>query len=106
MVEVDPTALGVEFLASAVIGGCIGFATKKVAKLLAIVVGVELMAVRYLESQGIVTIDWHRLSAGLVGTSATDPTASVDTHWIESVLSTLTIGAGFAGGFLIGYHRG
>ncbi|WP_265111419.1 FUN14 domain-containing protein [Halosolutus halophilus] len=104
MVEVDPTTLSVEFLASAVIGGCIGYATKKLAKVLAIIVCVELMTVRYLESQGIVMIDWNRLSAGLVGSA--DVTPNVDTHWIESAVSTLTIGAGFTSGFLIGYHRG
>lgn len=104
MIDVDPTTLGFEFLGGAVIGGCIGFATKRVAKLLAIIVGVQLMGVRYLESQGIVVIDWNRLSAGLFGSG--EMTTGVDTHWITSLLSTLPIGIGFLCGFLIGYHRG
>ncbi len=104
MIDLDPTALAVEFLGGAVVGGCIGFATKKIAKILAIIVGVQLMGFRYLESQGIVIVDWNRLSAGLFGSSSVSTGA--DVHWIESILATLPIGIGFISGFLIGYHRG
>ena len=104
MIDVDPSALAVEFLAGAVVGGCIGIATKRVAKLLALIVGAQLMALRYLESQGIVRIDWSRLTAGLVGSETTQ--AGTDTDWVTSLLSTLPIGLGFVSGCLIGYHRG
>ena len=104
MIDVDPTALALEFLGGAVIGGCIGFATKRIAKLLAIIVGVQLMGFRYLESQGIIIVDWNRLSAGLFGSSTLNTT--VESHWVTSILATLPIGVGFVSGFLIGYHRG
>ncbi len=104
MIDIDPATLALEFLGGAVVGGCIGFATKRVARILAIIVGVQLMGVRYLQSQGIVIIDWNRLTAGLFGTD--EMTAGIDTHWLESLLSTLPIGVGFVSGFLIGYHRG
>lgn len=104
MIDVDPTALGLEFGAGAVIGGLIGFATKKIAKLLAVIVGVQLMLFRYLESQEIVVVDWNRLSAGLVG--AQGHAEGTEIHWIESVLSTLSLGAGFTSGFLVGFYRG
>ncbi|ELZ16491.1 FUN14 family protein [Haloterrigena salina JCM 13891] len=103
MLDVDPTGLGLEFGGSAVVGGVLGFATKQIAKLLAIIVGVELMAVRYLESQEIVTVDWSRLSAGLLETG---DRAQEGVHWLVSALSMVAVGAGFASGFLIGYHRG
>ncbi|WP_339103768.1 FUN14 domain-containing protein [Haloterrigena salinisoli] len=103
MLDVDPTALGLEFGGSAVVGGLLGFATKQIAKLLAIIVGVELMAFRYLESQEIVIVDWNRLSAGLLETG---DRAQEGVHWLVSTLSMLSVGAGFASGFLIGYHRG
>ena len=54
MIDLDPTALSLEFGGGAVIGGLIGFAAKKIAKVLAIIVGVQLMFFRYLESQGII----------------------------------------------------
>jgi uncharacterized membrane protein (Fun14 family) len=104
MIDVDPTALGLEFGGGAVIGGVIGFAAKKIAKVLAVVVGVQLMVFRYLESQGILVVDWNRLSAGLLETGERAREAEI--HWLESVLSTLSIGAGFTGGFLIGFKRG
>ena len=103
MLDVDPTALGLEFGGGAIIGGVLGFATKQVARLLAVVIGVELMAVRYLESQVIVVVVWNRLSAGLVQPGER---AQERVHWLESVLSMLSVGAGFTSGFLIGYHRG
>jgi len=102
MIDLDPT-LGLEFGGGALIGGIIGFATK-IAKLLAVIVGVQLMAFRYLESQGIVVVDWNRLSAGILKTQ--ERTQGADIHWFQSVLSTLSIGAGFTGGFLIGFQRG
>ena len=103
MLDVDPTTLGFEFGASAVLGGVLGFATKQVAKLLAIVIGVQLMGFRYLESQEIIIVDWNRLSAGLLETR---DQAQEGVHWLESMLSMAAVGAGFTSGFLIGYHRG
>ncbi|WP_408958748.1 FUN14 domain-containing protein [Natrinema sp. 74] len=104
MIDIDPTGLGLEFGGGAAIGGVMGFAAKKIAKLVAIMVGVQLMVFRYLESQGIITVDWNRLSAGLLQTQ--QRAQNVDVHWLQSVLSTLSIGAGFSGGFLVGFKRG
>ncbi|MXV64277.1 hypothetical protein GS429_19845 [Natronorubrum sp. JWXQ-INN-674] len=102
MLDVDPTTLALEFGGSAVIGGVLGFATKQVAKLVAIIIGTQLMAFRYLESQEILIVDWNRLSAGLVETQE----RADEIHWLESMLSMLSVGAGFTSGFLIGFHRG
>ncbi|SIR82709.1 FUN14 domain-containing protein [Natronorubrum thiooxidans] len=102
MLDVDPATLALEFGGSAVLGGVLGFATKQVAKLVAIIIGVQLMAFRYLESQEIVIVDWNRLSVGLIERQA----QTQANHWFESVLSMLSVGAGFTSGFLIGFHRG
>ncbi|MDF9746512.1 FUN14 domain-containing protein [Natrinema salsiterrestre] len=105
MIDLDPTTLGLEFGGGAAIGGLIGFATKKLAKLLAVIVGVQLMLFRYLESQGILIVDWNRLSAGLLKTQTRAQDAA-DISWLQSMISTLSIGAGFTGGFLVGFKRG
>ncbi len=101
MLEVDPGTLALEAGGGAVIGGLIGFAAKKIAKLLAVIVGVQLVVFRYLESQGILIVDWDALSGGLVSASE-----RADPSYLESFISTLSVGAGFTAGFLIGFHRG
>lgn len=104
MIDVDPTALGLEFGGGAVLGGLVGFAVKRIAKLLAIVAGIQFMLVRYLESREIVVVNWDRLATGLVTTQ--DRTREAEVHWMESLLPTLSLGAGFTSGFLIGFYRG
>lgn len=97
--------LGLEFGTGAVIGGLIGFAAKKVAKLIAVIIGLELVLFKFLESRGILQVNWDRLgasflSAGEAATSQTPPS------WLATILSTLSIGAGFAGGFFLGFKKG
>ena len=45
--------VGLELGGGAVIGGIIGFAAKKVAKIIAILVGIELDLFKFLETRGI-----------------------------------------------------
>jgi uncharacterized membrane protein (Fun14 family) len=99
---IDVQQLGLEFGSGAVVGGVVGFAAKKVAKLLAVLVGLELALFKFLESRDIVTVDWNRLTAGVLETA----TAQTPPSWLMTVLSTLSISAGFTGGFLIGFKRG
>ena len=103
--DLDPRQLGIEFGGSAVIGGVIGFAFKKVAKIIAVLVGLELALFKLLESRGILTVDWGALSAGMIGVGEA-AASSTPPSWIVSILSTLSVGAGFTGGFLVGFRRG
>jgi uncharacterized membrane protein (Fun14 family) len=103
--SIDPTQLGIEFGSGAVIGGIIGFAAKKIAKVIAVLVGIELALFKFLESRGIITVDWERLSSGLLkNTQAAADGAPPE--WISTILSTLSISAGFTGGFLAGFKKG
>lgn len=104
MVNIDPTTLGMEFGGGAAIGLVMGFAAKKIAKLIAVIVGVQLVVFRYLESKGILIVDWEALSAGLISTG--DRAAEADVHWLDPIISTLSVGAGFTGGFVVGFKRG
>jgi uncharacterized membrane protein (Fun14 family) len=45
-------------------GFIIGFAIKKVMKILAIIAGVFFAALIYLQSQGIININWDKLQSG------------------------------------------
>ncbi|MFB6196626.1 MAG: FUN14 domain-containing protein [Haloplanus sp.] len=104
LLGIDFQQLGIEFGSGAVIGGIIGFAAKKVAKIIALIVGLELALFKFLESRGILTVDWAALTAGLVKTG--EGAASGPPGWAMTILSTLSVSAGFAGGFLLGFRRG
>ncbi|MFB6086567.1 MAG: FUN14 domain-containing protein [Halodesulfurarchaeum sp.] len=103
--ELDPTQLGLEFGGGAIIGGIIGFAFKKIAKVIAILVGLELALFKFLESRGILTVKWDRLTGGIVDVTRS---AAMETPppWVNTILSTLSVGAGFTGGFLVGFKKG
>jgi uncharacterized membrane protein (Fun14 family) len=104
MVQLDFQQLGLEFGGGAVIGGIIGFAAKKLAKIVALIVGLELALFKFLESQGIISVDWEALTGGLV--SASGAASGTQPNWVMSILSTLSVSAGFTGGFLLGFRKG
>ncbi|RLM57675.1 hypothetical protein DVK02_07325 [Halobellus sp. Atlit-31R] len=104
-VSIDPNQLGLEFGSGAVVGGIVGFAAKKVAKIVAVIVGLELALFKFLESRGILTVDWERLTSGLVETTQTAANGTPP-DWISTILSTLSVSAGFTGGFLVGFRKG
>ena len=104
-IELDFTQLGLEFGSGAVIGGIIGFAFKKIAKVIAVLIGLELALFRFLESRDILAVDWEALAGGFV--QATEEAATgAPPSWMTSIISTLSISAGFTGGFLVGFKKG
>ena len=103
--SLDPTQLGIEFGSGAAIGGIIGFAAKKLAKVIAVLVGIELALFKFLESRGILTVDWERLSSGVLK-NAQPAATGAPPEWLSTILSTLSISAGFTGGFLAGFKKG
>jgi uncharacterized membrane protein (Fun14 family) len=105
VIDINLQQLGLELGAGALIGGIIGFAAKKVAKLIAVLIGIELAIFKFLESRGIITVDWERLTAGFVQASQ-DAASGAPPSWVQTILSTLSVSAGFTGGFLLGFRRG
>ncbi|ADQ67456.1 hypothetical protein GL213_09395 [Halogeometricum borinquense] len=103
--SLDPTSLGLEFGSGAVIGGIIGFAAKKIAKIIAVIIGLELALFKFLESRGILAVDWEKLTNGFMK-STEAATSGAPPSWISTILSTLSISAGFSGGFLVGFKKG
>ena len=105
---IDFTQLGIDLGGGALIGGIIGFAAKKLAKVIAVIIGIELALFKFLESRGILSVDWEALSAGFVnaGNAATNAANGNPPSWVMTILETLSISAGFAGGFLVGFKRG
>jgi len=96
---------GLELGTGAVIGGIIGFAAKKIAKLIAVIVGLELALFKFLETRGILEVNWDAISGAAKNTTST-ATASQPPGWLTSLLSALPVSAGFTGGFFVGFKQG
>ena len=99
---------GLEVGGGAMIGGIIGFAAKKVAKIIAILVGIELALFKFLETRGILQVNWEALTQAANNTTsaATDAAGNQPPSWLTSLLGALPVSAGFTGGFLVGFRKG
>jgi uncharacterized membrane protein (Fun14 family) len=102
MADLNLTGLGIQMGGSALIGAIIGFAAKKVAKIIAVIIGVQLAVFKFLETRGILVVDWDRLTGGLVDLGNASGEA---TSYLFSIVSTAGVGAGFVGGFLVGFKK-
>lgn len=102
MIESIPVGrFAAEFGIGAVAGYVLGYATSKMAKLLAVVLAIQLAVFRFLESRGIIVVHYDRLTAGLVDARE----AAEDPGWVVPLLSTVSIAAGFAVGFVFGFKK-
>jgi uncharacterized membrane protein (Fun14 family) len=102
---------------SASIGGgffgglLIGYALKKVIKMLAIVVGLFLAGLAFLQYQQIATIHWHKLDGAITKlATATNRTINDNNNVALAmsnfgVLLTNSLSIGFTIGFLKGQRR-
>lgn len=103
--DVGVKQLGIELGTGVVIGAIVGYAAKKIAKLIAVLVGVELVLFKFLESRGILVVRWDRLGAAFLGAGQA-ATSQTPPSWLASLLSTFSVGAGFVGGFFLGFRKG
>ncbi len=84
-------------------GFIVGFALKKLSKLILFLTGMFIILLIYLSTQGIININyaslWSALS-GLVGLSGSA------FSWIVGVISLIPFAGSFVAGFLIGLKVG
>jgi uncharacterized membrane protein (Fun14 family) len=97
----DPQQLGATAVAMALFGAVVGITVRKVARLLVLVVAVQLACYRYLESKGLVEIQ-----VGTVGPDvAYSGLGGIGEATTATVLSTGAVGLSFAVGFAVGLSR-
>jgi uncharacterized membrane protein (Fun14 family) len=95
--------LGVEAGSGGILGFLTGYGAKKFTKLVAVIVGLELALIKFLESEGIVMdVQWKIITETVVGMSEID---YVHDYLLDSLIF-LPIGGGFATGAAIGFKRG
>jgi len=86
------------------IGGLIvGYAVKKISKLIAILVGIFIIALLYLGTSGIISINYDKLWnamgdwLGLAGSAA---------EWLIGIISLIPFLGSFVIGFVLGFKLG
>jgi len=89
------TQLGV----GGIVGLCIGYALKKVAKIVAAIIGLFSLGLIYLESQGLISVDW-------LGVGAWGNTALSSLGQMEGALGVVLANLPFAGGAIVGFGIG
>jgi len=89
------TQLGV----GGIIGLCIGFALKKIAKIAAAVIGLFSLGLIYMESKGMITVDW-------LGVETWGNTALAGLGQAEGTLGAFLANLPIAGGAVVGFALG
>lgn len=79
-------------------GFVVGFAVKKLSKLVLILIGLFLLALIYLSARGIINIDYGSLWNGLAGLLGWGETAL---SWLIGVISILPFAVSFIASFLL-----
>ena len=89
------TQLGV----GGIVGLCIGYAMKKVAKIVAAIIGLFSLGLIYLETQGLISVDW-------LGVETWGNTALAGLGQAEGALGAILSNLPFAGGAIVGFSIG
>jgi uncharacterized membrane protein (Fun14 family) len=104
--NISPTLFSIG--SGSVIGFLVGFAIKRVMKILAVITGVFLTALIYLQSQSILNINWDKVQSVSQSTLTTIMNSLTDTVQISTLAGNLGIPltGGLAAGFTIGLMKG
>jgi uncharacterized membrane protein (Fun14 family) len=84
-------------------GFIIGYALKKLSKLVLFLTGVFILALIYLSTRGIINVNYDALWNAL---SSLFGSASSAFSWLVGVISVLPFAGSFIAGFLIGLKLG
>jgi uncharacterized membrane protein (Fun14 family) len=101
--------------ASAIVGGgffgglLLGFALKKVVKVIAVIVGLFIAGLAYLQYQQIASFDWNRIEV-MAGAALGNVTAHISTNQELATLAMSNFGIPLTGsmsaGFAVGFMKG
>jgi uncharacterized membrane protein (Fun14 family) len=89
-------------------GLLIGYSLKKVVNLIAVVVGLFIAGLVYLQYQQIVSVNWGKIESTITGL-ANAITNTFNNYNLESLATTILgipLTSGMSAGFAIGFMRG
>jgi uncharacterized membrane protein (Fun14 family) len=93
------------------VGFITGYAIKKVIKLAAVIVGLFIAALAYLEYQRILSVDWHKIQAvsqnGIDWVALTHVPGTIDTSHTGTLSNIgIPLVSSVSAGFVLGLARG
>lgn len=91
-----------------IIGFLVGFALKRVMKILAVIVGVFFAALMYLQSQNLISVNWDKLQSTSQSTVTALTSTVTDLGQISTIAGNLDLPltGGLAACFAIGFMKG
>ena len=96
------------------LGFLVGYAVKKIFKIILVLAGLSIATLSYLQLQGIVAVNWDKLDSAARGTltiNATSQLPAVAPALGEQILTAMSnsgipLTGGLAAGFAFGFSRG
>jgi uncharacterized membrane protein (Fun14 family) len=87
----------------AVGGFIVGYALKKIAKIIAVIIGLFFVALIYLVSKGIISLDYGKLEGGISDALGGATTAA---GWLAPIIAHLPFAGAFGLGLFLGFKMG
>lgn len=88
------------------IGFVIGFAIKKLVKLILVAVGLFFLGLQLLAYQGYITINWEKFQISIANLADKLPEYAVGSPIPDFLIFGMPFGASFALGFFFGLKKG
>jgi uncharacterized membrane protein (Fun14 family) len=111
--SVDLTSVAASVGVGGVAGFVIGYAIKKILKIVLVIVGLFLAALTYLASQGVITINWDKIgsssTSALVGlqNATIGATPGAADHVMMALANIgIPLTGSFAAAFAFGFMKG
>jgi uncharacterized membrane protein (Fun14 family) len=89
-------------------GVLLGYALKKVVKLIAVVLGLFIAGLAYLQYQQLASFNWDKIE-GTISTIANTTTSTFNNYNVEALATTnigIPLTGGMSAGFAIGFMKG
>lgn len=87
-------------------GFIVGYALKKITKLIVILIGLFIIALLYLSTRGIININYEVLWSEVSGLVGSAGSAGGVFSWLAGLISIIPFLGSFAVGFLLGFKAG
>ena len=110
--SIDLAFIGTSIGFGGIAGFLIGYAIKKAVKIMLLIVGLFFAALAYLNYQGILTINWDKLTASASGATtglgnATGQVAGLSDQVAPTLLNFgIPLTGSFAAAFVLGFMKG